>query len=95
MIHSPGEIWNACAKVLADNPEPLEVSRVASATGLPDGTVISTLIRQATDGRSVAFRYPPHPCAAILKMDGPRVPEKAGCGSAGCSYFLPWTHRVG
>jgi len=89
MVNST-DLWNACVAVLAEEKKPLEVSRVASATGLSEGQVVSMLIRESTNGRSASFRYPPLPCAAIVSLDGPQYPATQsgdasvpGC-SAGC-----------
>jgi len=55
--HSDAELWNACKAVLRDNPEPLEVWRVAKASGMTEERVILALMRETLPRRaSVTFR---------------------------------------
>lgn len=73
--YMPSEIWDACALALAEKQgKPLAVEVVASATGLSEEDVISTLIHEATDGRVVTFVFPPLPRPAIKAMT-PRKPK--------------------
>jgi len=65
------ELWNACAEVLRIEKKPLEIWRVSKVTGLDESKIISTLIHE-TEGsqtRAVIFRYPPFPCAAIVRLE--------------------------
>jgi hypothetical protein len=63
-------LWNACAKVLAKEKEPLAVRRVAEAARMREEDVIAALIRhtETQRGSFVTFRYPPLPEAAITGM---------------------------
>jgi hypothetical protein len=63
-------LWNACAAVLNERPGPLLVKHVAKASGLSEEKVITMLIRETQNSRtkSVVFRYPPIPCAAIIEL---------------------------
>lgn len=61
-------LWNACKSVLDRQQEPLEISRVAEAAGIPETDVIARLIEHTITGRRATFRYPPLPCAAIVQL---------------------------
>lgn len=63
------EIWDACVDVMRDDPKPLSVWRVAEATGMSEEAVITALIRETGPRRkTVTFRFPPLPCAAITAI---------------------------
>ena len=67
--HSDAQIWAACAQVLAAEKKPLEVWRVAAATGMSEGAIIGALIRETgVRPEAVQFRFPPLPCAAITAL---------------------------
>ncbi len=69
---SPSVIWNACKSILAQEKRPLELWRVASATGLSEEKIMSILIRETENKReAVTFRFPSLPCAAITAMGAP------------------------
>lgn len=57
--------------MLAYEKKPLEVWRVTAATGVPEERIIAMLIRETEVRRlgCVTFRYPPLPCAAIVRID--------------------------
>ncbi len=57
-------IWNAVAEVMAKNPVPLEISRVADACKMDGVDVIAALIREARYPRYIQFRYAAHNQAA-------------------------------
>ncbi len=61
------EIWDSCKTVLEAEKKPLEIWRIAKASGLPEKGIMAGLIRETQNRRgwSVNFRYPALPCAAI------------------------------
>ena len=62
---SDEDLFTACHNVFHSENKPLEIWRVAQAAELSESEVITALIRAAVNGRSVTFRYPPLPTAAI------------------------------
>lgn len=64
------EIWNACESVLNTEKKPLEINRVAQASGLSEDHIITALIKETgIRRRVVVFRYPPLPCAALERIE--------------------------
>ncbi len=68
---SDEELWSACMTVWSEQMTPLEISALEKATGMKGAEIAASLTRAATGGRFVQFRYPPLPCAAIVKMHQP------------------------
>ena len=67
------ELWKACAQVIREEGKPLEIWRVAKATGQTEGEVIAALIRESRGDRTVTFRFPPLPRAAIMNIEMPNA----------------------
>lgn len=68
MKYTDAEIWDACVTAMRDG-RPLEVHRVAKAAELPESDIVAALIRETLPRRkSVEFRFPPLPCAAITRI---------------------------
>lgn len=68
-------IWNACLEVMKTQEGALPIRQVAEAAKLPEKDIIASLMRCSRGGRSVAFRFPPLPEAAINRMYGGRFDE--------------------
>ena len=66
---APSDLWKACAQVIREEGKPLEICRVAQATGQTEGEIIAALIRESRADRTISFRYPPLPRAAITRIE--------------------------
>lgn len=65
--YSTEEIREAIKDLLTDG-KPVEVWRVAYATDLSEEKIMADLIRGSVGGKSVMFRFPPLPCAAVVGL---------------------------
>lgn len=67
------EIWDSCVIVMTAEKQPLEIWRIAKATGLPEEGIMAGLIRETENRRGsyIRFRFPALPCAAITGIHNP------------------------
>jgi hypothetical protein len=67
--YTDAEIWDACVEVMKRDNAPLPLKSVADAVGIDEGDVAAALIRETGPRRrTVTFRFPPLPCAAITAI---------------------------
>lgn len=50
-------IWNAVAQIMAKDPAPLRIDRIAHACNMSSTEVTAALIREAKYPRLIQFRY--------------------------------------
>lgn len=66
-VYSMEDIREAVKDLLADGG-PVEVWRIADATGLTEEKIMADLIWGSTGGKYVEFRFPSIPCAAVTAL---------------------------
>jgi hypothetical protein len=67
--YTDSELWDACVAAMRDRSGALDLCDVAQAAGMSEEAIVAALIRETgVRRRTVTFRYPPLPRAAITAI---------------------------